>query len=181
MYFRKKSSSSSSDDDSGSETDKFQIFNPNPKVEENSIRYPRIINFKNISGASGVFILGKKPYWGLSQRNFLRLFCLNHDINFSERFHPMSLEGEINCFTEFHNISNKHGFIYYAKKQSKMTIAQLDPSWDLQLTMPFRRVSLIANYLINNSVDSNERNSTSSCLSFAFTASDSNRFYFFLC
>jgi cleavage and polyadenylation specificity factor subunit 1 len=60
----------------------------------------KIIPFSNISGYNGVFIAGIKPAWLLiANNNFLRL-------------HPMSADGEIKCFTQFHNVHCKQGFLY---------------------------------------------------------------------
>jgi cleavage and polyadenylation specificity factor subunit 1 len=63
-----------------------------------------LIPFSNISGYSGVFMSGPHPAWIIyTNRKFVRL-------------HPMSFDGEVVCFTPFHNVHCTEGFVYYNKK-----------------------------------------------------------------
>lgn len=60
----------------------------------------RLIPFTNISGHSGIFVTGVKPLWLIcADNNYLRV-------------HPMSADGEIHSFTQFHNVHCVHGFLY---------------------------------------------------------------------
>jgi len=102
---------------------KLHLFNPE-KVP--SLGY-RMVPFQGISNHNGVFITGREPYWVFCERDSLR-------------FHPMTIEGKIGAFTPFHNISNPHGYIYCADAQGKMTIAQLDPTYEMEWSTPFRKL-----------------------------------------
>ncbi|KAK3805153.1 MAG: hypothetical protein J3Q66DRAFT_129160 [Benniella sp.] len=58
-----------------------------------------LIPFTDVSRYEGVFILGAPPLWIMGNgRDMLRV-------------HPMICAGRIECFTQFHNLNGKHGFI----------------------------------------------------------------------
>jgi cleavage and polyadenylation specificity factor subunit 1 len=106
------------------------VFSPNSYNNNlKKIKYPRITSFDNISHKKGLFISGPRPYWIFEDRNYLR-------------FHPMTIEGSVIGFTPFHNVSNVHSFIYYSSSQSKLTIAQLNDDFHVDMPMLLRKIRL---------------------------------------
>lgn len=58
-------------------------------------------------GYNGVFISGANPHWlFLTPRGELRT-------------HPMTIDGEILCFTSFNNVNCPQGFLYFNRKVTK--------------------------------------------------------------
>ncbi|KAI1302103.1 Cleavage and polyadenylation specificity factor subunit 1 [Mortierella claussenii] len=96
-------------------------------------RQPRprnLIPFTDISGYEGVFVLGASPLWIMSSGRGL------------PRVHPMICDGKIECFTQFHNLNCKHGFMMLNAK-GDLRISQL-PSEGIHYDMawPIRKVAL---------------------------------------
>ncbi|KAG0205891.1 Cleavage and polyadenylation specificity factor subunit 1 [Mortierella sp. GBA30] len=89
-----------------------------------------LIPFTDVAGFEGVFVLGGSPLWIMNSGNGL------------PRVHPMICDGRIGCFTQFHNLNCKHGFITL-NAQGNMRIAQL-PTEGVQYDMPWpiRKVPL---------------------------------------
>ncbi|KAF9924351.1 Cleavage and polyadenylation specificity factor subunit 1 [Linnemannia zychae] len=83
----------------------------------------RLIPFSNIAGYEGLFVLGSSPLWIMSSGRSL------------PRAHPMICDGKIACFTQFHNLNCKHGFITL-NAQGHTRISQL-PSNDIHYEMPW--------------------------------------------
>jgi cleavage and polyadenylation specificity factor subunit 1 len=70
------------------------------RQERRRQRRPKnLIPFTDVAGFEGVFVLGSAPLWILSSGRGL------------PRAHPMICEGRIECFTQFHNVNCKQGFI----------------------------------------------------------------------
>ncbi|PKC68294.1 hypothetical protein RhiirA1_457369 [Rhizophagus irregularis] len=89
----------------------------------------KIIPFSNISGYNGVFIAGIKPAWLLvANNNFLRL-------------HPMSADGEIKCFTQFHNVHCKRGFLY-ANHENNLRLSGLPSDFRYDMEWPVKKIPL---------------------------------------
>ncbi|KAG9306400.1 hypothetical protein G9A89_018283 [Geosiphon pyriformis] len=84
-------------------------------------RQSQLIPFTNISGYSGVFVTGDRPAWLIcSGKSYLRI-------------HPMSGDGVIKCFTQFHNINCHHGFLYSNKEEiCRMSELPRDFSYDME-------------------------------------------------
>ncbi|KAK9727894.1 mRNA cleavage and polyadenylation factor subunit [Basidiobolus ranarum] len=92
-------------------------------------RRRKMIPFSNIEGYSGVFITGSRPTWlMMSSRRFLRA-------------HPMPIDGDVVCFTQFHNINCHHGFLYFNSK-GDMRISQLQPYMNYDMDWPIRKIPL---------------------------------------
>ncbi|KAI8362546.1 CPSF A subunit region-domain-containing protein [Mortierella sp. GBAus27b] len=101
------------------------------RQERRRQRKPRnLIPFTDVAGYEGVFVLGASPLWVLGNgRGMLRV-------------HPMICDGRIGCFTQFHNLNCKHGFITL-NAEGNLRISQL-PSEGVQYGMPWpiRKVPL---------------------------------------
>lgn len=70
------------------------------RQERRRQRKPKnLIPFSDVAGYEGVFVLGASPLWIMSSGKGL------------PRVHPMICDGKIRCFTQFHNLNCKHGFI----------------------------------------------------------------------
>ncbi|KAK3837510.1 MAG: CPSF A subunit region-domain-containing protein [Linnemannia gamsii] len=94
------------------------------RQERRRQRKPKnLIPFSDIAGYEGVFVLGASPLWIMSSGRGL------------PRVHPMICDGKIGCFTQFHNLNCKHGFISL-NAQGHMRISQL-PSNGIQYDMPW--------------------------------------------
>jgi len=101
------------------------------RQERRRQRKPKnLIPFTDVSGYEGVFVLGASPLWIMGNgRGMLRV-------------HPMICDGRIGCFTQFHNLNCKHGFITL-NADGNLRISQL-PSEGVQYDMPWplRKVPL---------------------------------------
>ncbi|KAG0206865.1 Cleavage and polyadenylation specificity factor subunit 1 [Mortierella sp. NVP41] len=94
------------------------------RQERRRQRKPKnLIPFSDVAGYEGVFVLGASPLWIMSSGRGL------------PRVHPMICDGKIGCFTQFHNLNCKHGFISL-NAQGHMRISQL-PSDGIQYDMPW--------------------------------------------
>ncbi|KAK3835815.1 MAG: CPSF A subunit region-domain-containing protein [Linnemannia elongata] len=94
------------------------------RQERRRQRKPKnLIPFSDVAGYEGVFVLGASPLWIMSSGKGL------------PRVHPMICDGKIGCFTQFHNLNCKHGFISL-NAQGHMRISQL-PSNGIQYDMPW--------------------------------------------
>ncbi|KAF9961999.1 Cleavage and polyadenylation specificity factor subunit 1 [Mortierella alpina] len=101
------------------------------RQERRRQRRPKnLIPFTDVAGFEGLFVLGAAPLWIMSSGKGL------------PRVHPMICDGKIGCFTQFHNLNCKHGFITL-NAEGNMRIAQL-PSEGVQYDMPWpiRKVPL---------------------------------------
>ncbi|KAF9898896.1 Cleavage and polyadenylation specificity factor subunit 1, partial [Lobosporangium transversale] len=89
-----------------------------------------LIPFTDISGYEGVFVLGASPMWIMGGGTGL------------PRAHPMICDGKVVCFTQFHNLNCKHGFMMLNAK-GDLRISQL-PSEGIHYNMPWpiRKVPL---------------------------------------
>ncbi|KAG0368622.1 CPSF A subunit region-domain-containing protein [Gamsiella multidivaricata] len=89
-----------------------------------------LIPFTDVAGYEGVFVLGTSPLWIMSSGRGL------------PRVHPMICDGRIGCFTQFHNLNCKHGFITL-NAEGNLRISQL-PYEGVQYDMPWpiRKVPL---------------------------------------
>ncbi|CAG8638902.1 15184_t:CDS:10, partial [Funneliformis caledonium] len=89
----------------------------------------KIIPFSNVGGYNGVFVTGVKPAWLLiANNNFLRL-------------HPMSADGEIKCFTQFHNVHCKQGFLY-ANREDMLRLSELPSDFRYDMEWPIKKIPL---------------------------------------
>ncbi|KAF9194083.1 Cleavage and polyadenylation specificity factor subunit 1 [Haplosporangium sp. Z 11] len=93
-------------------------------------RARNLIPFTDVAGYEGLFVLGASPLWIMSSGKTL------------PRVHPMICDGRIGCFTQFHNLNCKHGFITL-NAEGNMRIGQL-PIEGIQYDMPWpiRKVPL---------------------------------------
>ncbi|KAG0253424.1 Cleavage and polyadenylation specificity factor subunit 1 [Actinomortierella ambigua] len=89
-----------------------------------------LIPFTDVAGYEGLFCLGASPLWILSSGKRL------------PKIHPMICDGKIQCFTQFHNVNCKNGFIT-CNAQGNVRISQL-PTEGIQYDMPWpiRKVPL---------------------------------------
>ncbi|KAJ1532621.1 Cleavage and polyadenylation specificity factor subunit 1, partial [Nowakowskiella sp. JEL0078] len=55
--------------------------------------------------------------------------------------HPMSVDGEVKCFSAYHNVNCPHGFVYINDKGS-LRISQLSAQFNYDHERPFRKVIL---------------------------------------
>ncbi|KAF9362920.1 Cleavage and polyadenylation specificity factor subunit 1 [Mortierella sp. NVP85] len=119
-------------DDRGLDSDtKDALVREITRQERRRQRKPKnLIPFTDVSGYEGVFVLGASPLWIMGNgRGMLRV-------------HPMICDGRIACFTQFHNLNCKHGFITL-NADGNLRISQL-PSEGVQYDMPWplRKVPL---------------------------------------
>ncbi|KAK3813996.1 MAG: CPSF A subunit region-domain-containing protein [Benniella sp.] len=119
-------------DDRGLDSDmKDALVREITRQERRRRRKPKyLIPFTDVSGYEGVFVLGASPLWIMGNgRGMLRV-------------HPMICDGRIGCFTQFHNLNCKHGFITL-NADGNLRISQL-PSEGVQYDMPWplRKVPL---------------------------------------
>ncbi|KAK8376849.1 hypothetical protein O3P69_010050 [Scylla paramamosain] len=92
-------------------------------------RVSKLRGFSNISVYSGVFICGPYPHWVfMTVRGELR-------------YHPMSVDGSVKCFTPFRNINCQNGFLYFNRKDS-MRICLLPTILSYDAPWPVRKVPL---------------------------------------
>ncbi|KAF9903816.1 Cleavage and polyadenylation specificity factor subunit 1 [Linnemannia zychae] len=101
------------------------------RQERRRQRKPKnLIPFSDVAGYEGVFVLGASPLW---------IMCSGRGL---PRVHPMICDGKIGCFTQFHNLNCKHGFISL-NARGHMRISQL-PSKGIQYDMswPIRKVPM---------------------------------------
>ncbi|GJJ73458.1 cleavage and polyadenylation specificity factor subunit 1 [Entomortierella parvispora] len=101
------------------------------RQERRRQRRPKhLIPFTDVAGYEGLFVLGSAPLWILSSGRGL------------PRVHPMICEGKIECFTQFHNVNCKQGFIT-SNAEGNVRISQL-PTDGIQYDMPWpiRKVPL---------------------------------------
>ncbi|KAF9970856.1 Cleavage and polyadenylation specificity factor subunit 1 [Actinomortierella ambigua] len=89
-----------------------------------------LIPFTDVAGYEGLFCLGASPLWILSSGKRL------------PKIHPMICDGKLVCFTQFHNINCRNGFIT-CNAQGNVRISQL-PTEGIQYDMPWpiRKVPL---------------------------------------
>ncbi|KAF9586527.1 Cleavage and polyadenylation specificity factor subunit 1 [Lunasporangiospora selenospora] len=89
-----------------------------------------LVPFRDVAGYEGVFVLGAAPLWIMSSGRGI------------PRAHPMICDGKIVCFTHFHNVNCKNGFIT-SNAQGNVRISQL-PSEGIQYDMlwPIQKVPL---------------------------------------
>lgn len=69
-------------------------------------RNRRLIKFHGIAGRRGIFLLGVRPVWLFEVHGYPRL-------------HRMPLDGEVSCFTAYHNVNVSEGFLYGNRKVSR--------------------------------------------------------------
>ncbi|KAF9351531.1 Cleavage and polyadenylation specificity factor subunit 1 [Mortierella sp. AD094] len=94
------------------------------RQERRRQRKPRnLIPFTDVAGFEGLFVLGASPLWIMSSGRGL------------PRVHPMICDGKIGCFTQFHNLNCKHGFITL-NAEGNLRISRL-PSEDIHYDMPW--------------------------------------------
>jgi hypothetical protein len=73
------------------------------------MRQRHMIPFAKIGGQSGVFITGTDPAWLI----YTSHRCL--------RLHPMETMN-VSAFTPFHNVHCPHGFLFYEREVSRVTM-----------------------------------------------------------
>ncbi|KAG0316254.1 Cleavage and polyadenylation specificity factor subunit 1, partial [Dissophora globulifera] len=94
------------------------------RQEKRRERKPKnLIPFTDVAGYQGVFVLGATPLWIMSSRRG------------APRVHPMICDGKVVCFTQFHNLNCKHGFITL-NAQGDLRISQL-PTEGVHYDMPW--------------------------------------------
>ncbi|KAF9111435.1 Cleavage and polyadenylation specificity factor subunit 1 [Mortierella sp. AM989] len=101
------------------------------RQERRRQRKPKnLIPFTDVAGYEGVFVLGASPLWIMSGGRGL------------PRVHPMICDGKVGCFTQFHNLNCKHGFITL-NAEGNLRISRL-PSEDIHYDMlwPIRKVPM---------------------------------------
>ncbi len=84
---------------------------PTPEADQATLlgvqlKRRHLIPFDNIENLSdvGVFYAGKKPAVAfVGKRSLFRI-------------HPLAHEGQVNCFTPFHNVNCQRGFLYFNEK-----------------------------------------------------------------
>ncbi|KAI8813010.1 CPSF A subunit region-domain-containing protein, partial [Cladochytrium replicatum] len=57
------------------------------------------------------------------------------------RVHPMHVDGDVKCFTTFHNVNCPFGFLYF-NGQGTLRICQLPPQFAYDMDWPFHKVPL---------------------------------------
>ncbi|KAF8929108.1 Cleavage and polyadenylation specificity factor subunit 1 [Dissophora ornata] len=89
-----------------------------------------LIPFTDVAGYEGIFVLGASPLWIMSNGKSL------------PRVHPMICDGKIGCFTQFHNLNCKHGFITL-NAEGYLRISQLSSEGiHFDMPWPIRKVPL---------------------------------------
>ncbi|KHJ46818.1 CPSF A subunit region [Trichuris suis] len=89
----------------------------------------RLFYFDDVSGYAGIFVAGNYPYWAI---------MTTHGIL---RIHPMHIDGQVKCFTPFHNPNCEYGFIYF-NNDSCMRICQLPSHFSYDSSCPAHKVNL---------------------------------------
>ncbi|KAL0476299.1 cleavage and polyadenylation specificity factor subunit 1 [Acrasis kona] len=98
-----------------------------------SRRRNQFIHFENIGHLGGVFLLGNKPAWFLTERSHLRI-------------QPMSQDGQaIRAFAPYHNNrSCAFGFVYYLARNNSFRVCQFndDPLVKYNSYWPIRKIPI---------------------------------------
>lgn len=100
------------------------------------LRQRYLMPFHSIKGLSkdkniteGVFLAGKRPAWiHIGTRNQLR-------------FHPMTFDGPVACFTQFNNLNCANGFLYF-NADGSMRICGIDERYDHDGQVSLKKVMI---------------------------------------
>ncbi|PVD20429.1 hypothetical protein C0Q70_18584 [Pomacea canaliculata] len=112
-----------------------QVPNKGEQTEVNEVEGPALDStqwlrtFNNVSGYSGVFVCGPRPYW---------VFMTSKG---SLRIHPMDIDGWVSSFAPFHNVNCPNGFLYF-NKQNELRICVLPTHVTYDAPWPIRKVPL---------------------------------------
>ncbi|XP_064466494.1 cleavage and polyadenylation specificity factor subunit 1-like [Ornithodoros turicata] len=123
-------------------TRKFRSQKPENEEEKLMTNQQWLRPFGDISGYSGVFLCGNRPYW---------LFMTSRG---ELRYHPMFIDGPIHCFAPFHNVNCPKGFLHF-NKQGELRISTLPTHLTYDSPWPVRKVPLRCTpHFVNYHVDS---------------------------
>lgn len=103
---------------------------PTAAEEKKSENNKLIRYFGNVNSYNGFFLTGPYPYWCIAgSSGKLRLFS-----------HWQ--EGQITCFTPFHNENCDHGFLFFQHHSKTLSVSTLQPFWNYDADWVTRRIKL---------------------------------------